>query len=173
MLVQFSISRYLNNFPDVSFLFPQQVSCYEFTQIAGMFVDKTLKIARKQTINLKLFRSHVYQHSIHRHTNEVSSIKSFKSALVQLPVWSFPLQVPMMHGATPATVSAATTSATSVPFATATANQVCSSPAFFHSLSPLLSPLTFSPLIVRFQCEWNEKCMSGAQGSPLVFASYF
>ncbi|XP_063074696.1 muscleblind-like protein 1 isoform X3 [Engraulis encrasicolus] len=31
--------------------------------------------------------------------------------------------VPMMHGASPATVSAATTSATSVPFATATANQ--------------------------------------------------
>lgn len=39
------------------------------------------------------------------------------------------LQVPMMHGATPATVSAATTSATSVPFATATANQVCLPPA--------------------------------------------
>uniref|UniRef100_A0A673XLX6 Muscleblind like splicing regulator 1 n=1 Tax=Salmo trutta TaxID=8032 RepID=A0A673XLX6_SALTR len=35
--------------------------------------------------------------------------------------------VPMMHGATPATVSAATSSATSVPFATATANQVCPS----------------------------------------------
>ncbi|KAM4627839.1 muscleblind-like protein 1 isoform 3-T3 [Polymixia lowei] len=32
--------------------------------------------------------------------------------------------VPMMHGATPATVSAASTSATSVPFATATANQI-------------------------------------------------
>ncbi|KAM9318309.1 muscleblind-like protein 1 isoform 3-T5 [Pholidichthys leucotaenia] len=32
--------------------------------------------------------------------------------------------VPMMHGATPATVSGATTSATSVPFATATANQI-------------------------------------------------
>ncbi|XP_076002551.1 muscleblind-like protein 1 isoform X1 [Genypterus blacodes] len=32
--------------------------------------------------------------------------------------------VPMMHGANPATVSAATTSATSVPFATATANQI-------------------------------------------------
>uniref|UniRef100_A0AAY4DID6 C3H1-type domain-containing protein n=1 Tax=Denticeps clupeoides TaxID=299321 RepID=A0AAY4DID6_9TELE len=32
--------------------------------------------------------------------------------------------LPMMHGATPATVSAATTSATSVPFATATANQI-------------------------------------------------
>ncbi|XP_026168596.1 muscleblind-like protein 1 isoform X8 [Mastacembelus armatus] len=31
--------------------------------------------------------------------------------------------VPMMHGGTPATVSAATTSATSVPFATASANQ--------------------------------------------------
>ncbi|XP_075892363.1 muscleblind-like protein 1 isoform X5 [Nelusetta ayraudi] len=32
--------------------------------------------------------------------------------------------VPMMHGATPASVSAASTSATSVPFATATANQI-------------------------------------------------
>ncbi|KAM4566233.1 muscleblind-like protein 1 isoform 2-T5 [Odontesthes bonariensis] len=32
--------------------------------------------------------------------------------------------VPMMHGASPATVSAASTSATSVPFATATANQI-------------------------------------------------
>ncbi|XP_056139971.1 muscleblind-like protein 1 isoform X1 [Lampris incognitus] len=32
--------------------------------------------------------------------------------------------VPMMHGATPVTVSAGTTSATSVPFATATANQI-------------------------------------------------
>ncbi|XP_068613405.1 muscleblind-like protein 1 [Brachionichthys hirsutus] len=32
--------------------------------------------------------------------------------------------VPMMHGATPATVSAATTSVTSVPFATAAANQI-------------------------------------------------
>nr|XP_057935073.1 muscleblind-like protein 1 isoform X7 [Doryrhamphus excisus] len=32
--------------------------------------------------------------------------------------------VPMMHGASPATVSAATTSATSVPFATASANQI-------------------------------------------------
>uniref|UniRef100_A0A3P8RES8 C3H1-type domain-containing protein n=1 Tax=Astatotilapia calliptera TaxID=8154 RepID=A0A3P8RES8_ASTCA len=35
--------------------------------------------------------------------------------------------VPMMHGGTPATVSAATTSATSVPFATASTNQVCTS----------------------------------------------
>ncbi|CAL9684072.1 unnamed protein product [Knipowitschia caucasica] len=32
--------------------------------------------------------------------------------------------VPLMHGASPATVSAATTSATSVPFATAAANQI-------------------------------------------------
>ena len=37
----------------------------------------------------------------------------------------FLLKVPMMHGATPTTVSAATTPATSVPFAaTATGNQV-------------------------------------------------
>ncbi|XP_042153627.1 muscleblind-like protein 1 [Oncorhynchus tshawytscha] len=43
-------------------------------------------------------------------------------------------QVPMMHGATPATVSAATSSATSVPFANATANQVCSSSASSLSL---------------------------------------
>ena len=44
----------------------------------------------------------------------------------------FPPKVPMVHGATPATVSAATTSATSVPFAaTATANQVCSFTALF------------------------------------------
>uniref|UniRef100_A0AAZ3P2U0 C3H1-type domain-containing protein n=1 Tax=Oncorhynchus tshawytscha TaxID=74940 RepID=A0AAZ3P2U0_ONCTS len=42
--------------------------------------------------------------------------------------------VPMMHGATPATVSAATSSATSVPFANATANQVCSSSASSLSL---------------------------------------
>uniref|UniRef100_A0A673XAZ2 Muscleblind like splicing regulator 1 n=1 Tax=Salmo trutta TaxID=8032 RepID=A0A673XAZ2_SALTR len=46
--------------------------------------------------------------------------------------------VPMMHGATPATVSAATSSATSVPFATATANQVC--PSSVSSLSiPIIS----------------------------------
>uniref|UniRef100_A0A8C1RSL2 Muscleblind-like splicing regulator 1 n=1 Tax=Cyprinus carpio TaxID=7962 RepID=A0A8C1RSL2_CYPCA len=43
--------------------------------------------------------------------------------------------VPMMHGASPAAVSAATTSATSVPFASASANQVCSFIAFFLSLS--------------------------------------
>uniref|UniRef100_A0A3Q3XG46 C3H1-type domain-containing protein n=1 Tax=Mola mola TaxID=94237 RepID=A0A3Q3XG46_MOLML len=42
--------------------------------------------------------------------------------------------VPMMHGGSPATVSAANTSATSVPFATASTNQVCTSTA---SLSPL------------------------------------
>ncbi|KAG7229273.1 hypothetical protein INR49_012931, partial [Caranx melampygus] len=44
--------------------------------------------------------------------------------------------VPMMHGGTPATVSAATTSATSVPFATASTNQVCTSTASLtHSLT--------------------------------------
>uniref|UniRef100_A0A8C6L2B0 Muscleblind like splicing regulator 1 n=1 Tax=Nothobranchius furzeri TaxID=105023 RepID=A0A8C6L2B0_NOTFU len=50
--------------------------------------------------------------------------------------------VPMMHGASPATVSAATTSATSVPFATASANQVCFSPASSLSSShpiPIIS----------------------------------
>ncbi|XP_069004344.1 muscleblind-like protein 1 isoform X3 [Embiotoca jacksoni] len=38
--------------------------------------------------------------------------------------WWSNCNLPMMHGANPATVSAATTSATSVPFATATANQI-------------------------------------------------
>ncbi|XP_074498360.1 muscleblind-like protein 1 isoform X7 [Sebastes fasciatus] len=46
--------------------------------------------------------------------------------------------VPMMHGANPGAVSAANTSATSVPFATATANQP--SVYFFHPLSFSLSP---------------------------------
>uniref|UniRef100_A0A8C7JKW3 Muscleblind like splicing regulator 1 n=1 Tax=Oncorhynchus kisutch TaxID=8019 RepID=A0A8C7JKW3_ONCKI len=52
--------------------------------------------------------------------------------------------VPMMHGATPATVSAANSSATSVPFATATANQVCPSSA--SSLCPLLV-MKYIPII--------------------------
>ncbi|KAG9330705.1 hypothetical protein JZ751_022391 [Albula glossodonta] len=54
------------------------------------------------------------------------------------PLWHlrYP-SVPMMHGATPATVSAATTSATSVPFATATANQVCSFTASSVHSEPL------------------------------------
>lgn len=68
------------------------------------------------------------------------------------PFVIFPSQVPMMHGATHANVSAATSSATSVPFATATANQVCSSPALFHfsSVSVLyrmISTGLFSSLI--------------------------
>ncbi|XP_061074308.1 muscleblind-like protein 1 isoform X3 [Conger conger] len=44
-------------------------------------------------------------------------------ANMQFQQQAFIPSVPMMHGATPATVSAATTSATSVPFATASANQ--------------------------------------------------
>lgn len=48
-------------------------------------------------------------------------------------------KVPMMHGGTPGTVSAATTSATSVPFATASANQVCTSTTSL-TLSLYLSP---------------------------------
>ncbi|XP_062407824.1 muscleblind-like protein 1 isoform X2 [Sardina pilchardus] len=51
--------------------------------------------------------------------------------------------VPMMHGATPASVSAATTSASSVPFATATANQdspVSKSTAYeYMHLIPIIS----------------------------------
>ncbi|KAM3874944.1 muscleblind-like protein 1 isoform 10-T10 [Diretmus argenteus] len=45
-------------------------------------------------------------------------------ANMQFQHQAFIPSVPMMHGASPATVSAATTSATSVPFATATANQI-------------------------------------------------
>ncbi|XP_058489083.1 muscleblind-like protein 1 isoform X3 [Solea solea] len=53
--------------------------------------------------------------------------------------------VPMMHGATPATVSAATTSAASVPFATATANQQ-TSPSLPLSF-PVFLPLNQIPII--------------------------
>lgn len=60
-----------------------------------------------------------------------------------------------MHGATPATVSAATTSATSVPFATATANQVCLPPApppssllTPHSISRFISTVNIVSLLV-------------------------
>ncbi|XP_076732400.1 muscleblind-like protein 1 isoform X14 [Maylandia zebra] len=45
--------------------------------------------------------------------------------------------VPMMHGGTPATVSAATTSATSVPFATASTNQLTSNE--YMQLIPIIS----------------------------------
>jgi len=83
----------------------------------------------------------------------------------------------MMHGATQATVSAATTSATSVPFATATANQVCSSPVSSHSLLLLVSALTFPASVSSinsffyFNVPLNEKCMN-ARGSSLIFANY-
>uniref|UniRef100_A0A667X664 Muscleblind-like splicing regulator 1 n=1 Tax=Myripristis murdjan TaxID=586833 RepID=A0A667X664_9TELE len=50
-------------------------------------------------------------------------------ANMQFQQQAFLPSVPMMHGGTPATVSAATTSATSVPFATASTNQVCTSTA--------------------------------------------
>ncbi|XP_071782959.1 muscleblind-like protein 1 isoform X7 [Centroberyx gerrardi] len=45
--------------------------------------------------------------------------------------------VPMMHGGTPATVSAATTSATSVPFATASTNQLTTNE--YMQLIPIIS----------------------------------
>lgn len=60
--------------------------------------------------------------------------------------------VPMMHGGNPATVSAATTSATSVPFATASTNQVCT----FTALVSLSLSLTLSLSITSvFQCTWT------------------
>ncbi|XP_054650672.1 muscleblind-like protein 1 isoform X2 [Dunckerocampus dactyliophorus] len=65
--------------------------------------------------------------------------------------------VPMMHGASPATVSAATTSATSVPFATASANQVCSTLSLSFSLARSLSlPVSPAPSAV---------CVSGWSSS--------
>ncbi|XP_055750985.1 muscleblind-like protein 1 isoform X2 [Salvelinus fontinalis] len=49
----------------------------------------------------------------------------YQQALANTPFQQqFIPSVPMMHGATPATVSAVTSSATSAPFATATANQI-------------------------------------------------
>lgn len=57
---------------------------------------------------------------------------------------SLPEKVPMMYSATPATVSAATTPATSVPYAaTATANQVCS----FLKLS-VINPWAFNKCFI-------------------------
>ncbi|TKS80932.1 Muscleblind-like protein 1 [Collichthys lucidus] len=68
--------------------------------------------------------------------------------------------VPMMHGATPATVSAATTSATSVPFATATANQM------ELERAGVKSKIKWSPLMpvtsrerngeANLNCVWNK-----------------
>lgn len=63
-----------------------------------------------------------------RQTSKVSKKNVFGGVIWFDCLCDLFLQVPMMHGATPATVSAATTSATSVPFATATANQVCLPP---------------------------------------------
>ncbi|XP_061074310.1 muscleblind-like protein 1 isoform X5 [Conger conger] len=58
-------------------------------------------------------------------------------ANMQFQQQAFIPSVPMMHGATPATVSAATTSATSVPFATASANQLTTH-EYMH-LIPIIS----------------------------------
>ncbi|XP_015216298.1 muscleblind-like protein 1 isoform X11 [Lepisosteus oculatus] len=61
--------------------------------------------------------------------NQAAAAQAATAAAMALANMQFQQQtafipsVPMMHGATPATVSAATTSATSVPFATATAGQ--------------------------------------------------
>lgn len=73
---------------------------------------------------------------------DVTSALSRCSFLV---IWFSLQKVPMMHGASAATVSAATTSVTSVPFATATADQVCSFTAF---PLPLISAVA-SPCCVK------------------------
>ncbi|XP_038841235.1 muscleblind-like protein 1 isoform X4 [Salvelinus namaycush] len=55
----------------------------------------------------------------------VAAMFQYQQALANMPFQQqFIPSVPMMHGATPATVSAATSSATSGPFATTTANQI-------------------------------------------------
>ncbi|XP_038841234.1 muscleblind-like protein 1 isoform X3 [Salvelinus namaycush] len=55
----------------------------------------------------------------------VAAMFQYQQALANMPFQQqFIPSVPMMHGATPATVSAATSSATSGPFATTTANQM-------------------------------------------------
>lgn len=66
-------------------------------------------------------------------------------------------EVPMMHGATPASVSAASTSATSVPFATATANQVRSPPSSQIS--------TFTGILEIPAWAPDERCISSWQYS--------
>ncbi|XP_029931073.1 muscleblind-like protein 1 isoform X7 [Myripristis murdjan] len=58
-------------------------------------------------------------------------------ANMQFQQQAFLPSVPMMHGGTPATVSAATTSATSVPFATASTNQLTTN-EYMH-LIPIIS----------------------------------
>lgn len=76
---------------------------------------------------------------------------------------SLPEKVPMMYSATPATVSAATTPATSVPYAaTAPANQVCSflklsvmnpwalSECFIFKSGELLHQHSIAPLALPF-----------------------
>lgn len=82
----------------------------------------------------------------------------------------FPPKVPMVHGATPATVSAATTSATSVPFAaTATANQVCSFTALFLK-NRLWQGSVQQPWRTRTS-HWGQRgiaCPWGLQGGALI-----
>ncbi|XP_051809662.1 muscleblind-like protein 1 isoform X6 [Acanthochromis polyacanthus] len=58
-------------------------------------------------------------------------------ASMQFQQQAFLPSVPMMHGGTPATVSAATTSATSVPFATASTNQLTTNE--YMQLIPIIS----------------------------------
>ncbi|XP_077371567.1 muscleblind-like protein 1 isoform X11 [Festucalex cinctus] len=64
----------------------------------------------------------------------------YQQALASMPFQqqaAFLPSVPMMHGGTPVTVSAATTSATSVPFATASTNQLTTNE--YMQLIPIIS----------------------------------
>ncbi|XP_028283961.1 muscleblind-like protein 1 isoform X8 [Parambassis ranga] len=79
--------------------------------------------------------------------------------------------VPMMHGGTPATVSAATTSATSVPFATASTNQVCTSTASV-SLSVSLFPHSVPHLCLSMHIDNLGMLVSYSQGVGWVKRRY-
>nr|XP_043887824.1 muscleblind-like protein 1 isoform X2 [Solea senegalensis] len=97
--------------------------------------DKSLKRPLDATIDLRpalekangattMFNAGVFQYQQALANMQFQQQTAFipsGSILCMTPATSV---VPMMHGATPATVSAATTSAASVPFATATANQI-------------------------------------------------
>lgn len=74
--------------------------------------------------------THTHRHGCHGYHNAPPSCPFAATSFPPPSPFPFPTpqnKVPMMYSATPATVSAATTPATSVPYAaTAPANQVCS-----------------------------------------------
>ncbi|XP_015715851.1 muscleblind-like protein 3 isoform X5 [Coturnix japonica] len=88
-------------------------------------------------------------------------------ANMQLQQPTFIPTVPMMHGATPATVSAATTPATSVPFAaTATANQVCSFQWLSFTVCSDLEDRARAPSPARLGAGSGSVCLGIGEGAP-------